>query len=165
MKPAVEQSFIVEDWQPTYALLQMQGSMELLKSLEQDADLKQQMRDIMAMLSQRCEIRAIQADRNAPNLDLTMVCTDWRTGEGLSDEGAYRRVWYNIRESGEAALTQLMDPAGSFCEEQKILLARAITRLDYDRVSSGGIFYLQAAYWKARRQGMYENEGNRGKER
>jgi len=31
------------------------------------------------------------------------------------------------------------------------LLAQAITRLDCDRVSSNGILYLQAAYWKARR--------------
>lgn len=30
----------------------------------------------------------------------------------------------------------------------------AITRLDYDRVSSCGIFYLQAAYWKACRGGL-----------
>ncbi len=66
--------------------------------------------------------------------------------------GAYRKVWYNIRESGEAALTQLMDPETPFPEEQQALLARALTRLDYNRVSSGGIFYLQAAYWKARRR-------------
>jgi hypothetical protein len=36
LTPAVQQSFIVEEWQPTYALLQMQISLELLKSLEQD---------------------------------------------------------------------------------------------------------------------------------
>jgi hypothetical protein len=162
LEPALKQSFIVEEWQPTYALLQMQDSMELLESMEQDAELKKQMRDIMAMVSQRCAARAIQADRQAQKLDLTMVCTDWRTGEGLSPQGAYRQVWYNIRESGEAALAQWIDPAGRFPQEQQLLLARAITRLDYGRVLSGGIFYLQAAYWKARRHGMYETKDARG---
>jgi len=158
LEPAIKQSFVVEQWQPTYALLQMQDSLELLDSLEQDAKLKAQMRDVMAMVSQRCAARAIQADRNAQKLDLTMLCTDWRTGEGLSVQGAYRPVWYNIRESGEAALAQLTVPAGPFPADQQALLARAVTRLDYRRVSSGGIFYLQAAYWKARRHGKYETK-------
>ena len=61
-------------------------------------------------------------------------------------------MWYNIRERGEAALTQLMAETVPFPDEQRDLLARAITQLDYNRVSSNGIFYLQAAYWKARRR-------------
>ena len=44
----------------------------------------------------------------------------------------------------------------------KRLLTRAITRLDYDRVSSCGIFYLQAAYWKARRCGLMKEAAWRG---
>jgi len=158
LEPAVKQSFTVEESQPTYALLQMQDSMELLESLEQDPELKKQMREIMAMISKRCAARAVNADRNAQSLDLTMLCTDWRTGEGVSMKGAYRKVWYNIRESGEAALAQLMDEATPFPKEQQALLSRAITRLDYDKVSSGGIFYLQAAYWKARRRGLFETK-------
>ncbi len=35
--------------------------------------------------------------------------SDWQSGEGLSPQGKYRPVWYNVRESGEAALAQLMD--------------------------------------------------------
>jgi hypothetical protein len=65
-----------------------------------------------------------------------------------------RPVWYNIRESGAAALSQLVDQGAVFAAEQQALVTRAITRLDYDRVSSCGIFYLQAAYWKARRCGL-----------
>jgi len=53
-----------------------------------------------------------------------------------------RPVWYNIRESGAAALPQLVDQGAVFAAEQQALLTRAITRLDYDRVSSCGIFYL-----------------------
>ncbi len=158
VRQAVEQSLSVEDKQPTYALLQMQDSMELLASLETEADLKRQMGEVMAMVSKRCASRAANADKAAQTLDLTMLCTDWRTGEGVRTGGAYRKVWYNIRESGEAALTQLMDSGTAYPAEQQALLARALTRLDYDKVSSGGIFYLQAAYWKARRRGVLSQQ-------
>ena len=83
-----------------------------------------------------------------------MTCTDWRTGEGLDAKGSYRTVWYNIRESGEAALAQLIERGNATPDDQLLLLKRAINRLDYDRVSSNGIFYLQAAYWKARAVGL-----------
>ncbi len=156
LEPAVAQSFGVEERTTTYALLQMQISLELLESLEQNAGLKQQMRTIMAMVSRHCAARAIRADRDAAHLDLAMVGSDWRTGEGLDTKGRYRKVWYNIRESGEAALAQLADQRESFSADQQALLARAITRLDYERVSTCGIFYLQAAYWKARRSGLYD---------
>lgn len=71
-----------------------------------------------------------------------------------SPKGKYRPIWYNVRETGEAALAQLVDHGAAFPAEQQRLLTRAITRLDYDRVSSCGVFYLQAAYWKARRCGL-----------
>ena len=129
-------------------------SLELLKSLEREPALKKQMSEIMAMISQRCAACALRADGSAPKLDLTMTCSDWRSGEGLSSKNKYRPVWYNISESGEAALAQLVDQGVTFPPEQQRLLTRAITRLDYDRVSSCGIFYLQAAYWKARRCGL-----------
>ena len=152
VESAIEQSFTVETKQPTYAWLQMQASLELLESLEQDPELKTKMHDIMAMVAKQCAGRARNAGVAAGRLDLTMLCSDWRTGEGLSWEGRYRRVWYNIRERGEAALTQLMAGSVAFPKAQEELLAHAITQLDYTRVSSNGIFYLQAAYWKARRR-------------
>ncbi len=152
LEPAVEQSFSVEDWQPTYAWLQMQASLELLAALEQDAGLKQNMHQIMAMVARRCASRAESASKTAEKLDLTMLCSDWRTGEGLAWKGHYRKVWYCIRESGEAALAQLMIEGATLPEKQQAFLTQAMTRLDCDRVSSNGIFYLQAAYWKARRE-------------
>lgn len=149
---AARQSHTLDQGQPTYAWLQMQASLELLAEIEPDPELKREMHGIMAEVARRCAARASAADQRADQLDLAALCTDWRTGEGLKWEGNYRKVWYCIRESGEAALTQLMAPAPPFPEEQQALLARAITRLDYRRVSSNGIFYLQAAYWKQRRQ-------------
>lgn len=97
--------------------------------------------------------RGVSADADAAQLDLTMVTTDWRTGEGITWNGKYRRVWYNVRESGEAALAQLMAADFQpFGKDQKSLLLRAIIRLDYQKVSTCGIFYLQGAYWKAKRK-------------
>jgi hypothetical protein len=158
LKPAILQSYTVEEKTPTYALLQMQSSLELLESLEKDTLLKNQMHEIMTMVSQRCAIRGSNADGIAHKIDLTMVGSDWRNGAGLDPKGEYRKVWYCIRESGEAALAQLMYTGKSFPEDQKMLLTEAITRLDYNHVSSSGIFYLQGAYWKARRLGMFKNE-------
>jgi len=155
LEPAAEQSLVVDQGQPTYAWLQMQASLELLVSLETDPELKRKMRDIMAQVTTRCAVRAVNADKTAAKVDLAALCSDWRTGEGLKWEGTYRKSWYCIRESGEAALTQLMAAEVPFPAEQQALLARAITRLDYQRVSSNGIFYLQAAYWKTRRQAAW----------
>jgi len=152
IKQAVELSFDIEDRTTTYALLQMQCSFELLKSLEQDPDLKKQMNKIMTMVSQRAYNRAINANNDASTLDLTAITSDWRNGVGISTGSEYRKIWYCVRESGEAALTQLMDLNDAFSEEQKSLLIQAITRLDYKHVSTSGIFYLQGAYWKAHRQ-------------
>jgi hypothetical protein len=155
LKPAIEQSFDVDEGTPTYCFVQMQCSLELLQSLKQDTEMKDKMSEIMSMVSKRASVRAINANRNASELDLTMLTSDWRTGGGIKPGSEYRKVWYCVRESGEAALSQLMNISEPFHEDQKSLLLQAITRLDYNRVSTSGIFYLQGAYWKARLRGIF----------
>ncbi len=150
--PAINQSFAISDRCATYALLQMQASLELLLSLEKEPVLQEKMRRVLEKVAARCAERAVAADRRAKDLDLTLLCSDWRTGEGLSPKGSYRPVWYGIRESGEAALAQLIVAHQPFPPDQQTLLEAAIARLDPERVSSCGIFYLQAAYWKALRR-------------
>lgn len=157
LKPAIKQSQSIGGGHGTYVYLQVQASLELLAALEKDAQLKKEMHAIMARVAQICESRALSAYKHGQSLDLTMHCTDWRTGEGLSSTGKYRKVWYCIRESGEAALTQLMLDGHTLSKEQQQLLENAINRLDANRVSSCGIFYLQAAYWKAQRQDQTES--------
>ena len=104
------------------------------------------------MTSDRAANRAISANTKASQLDFTMLTTDWRNGEGIKPEGEFRKVWYCVRESGESALTQIISTTYKpFNKTQKLLLLNAITRLDYKKVSTSGIFYLQAAYWKARK--------------
>ena len=150
---AVRQSFDLQRSTPTYALLQMQASLELLATVESDPELKAQMHAAMQLVTRMAAMRAQNADRNAQQLDLTLVGPDWRKSGGLT--GEYRKVWYCIRESGEAALSQLMAGREAFDEPQQQLLARALTRLDYGRVSSCGIYPLQGAYWKARKHGLF----------
>lgn len=158
IESAIEQSFEIEEKTTTYALLQMQSSMELLVSIEQDPEIIKDIHKIMSEISKRSAKRAIKASKRSLNLDLTMVGDDWRTGEGISPEGEYRKVWYNIRERGESALAQLMSIDNRFPNKQKVLLVKAIKELDYERVSSNGIFYLQGAYWKARKLGIFQKE-------
>jgi hypothetical protein len=150
---AVEQSFAIEDQTPTYSLLQMQSCLELLSSIETDLKLKEQMKEIMRNVSERAAQRAIRASVAAESLDFTLLPTDWRTGDGIRTGSESRKVWYNPRESGEAAITQLIAGCKSFEEAQVELLRTAILRIDYKLVASSGIYYLQGAYWKARRYG------------
>ena len=151
---AIAQSSRITDWkQPTYSLLQMECSLELLASLETNANLRKKIDSVMSMVAIETINRSVRADDNAKKLDLSMLGSDWRTGEGLNSKGVYRKSWYCIRESGEAALAALISNR-PFPENQKYLLEQAILRLDYEKVSSNGIFYLQAAYWKARERGF-----------
>ena len=45
----------------------------------------------MKVVSKKANPRAINADNIASKLDLTMVGSDWRTGEGLNPKGEYRQ--------------------------------------------------------------------------
>ncbi len=149
---AIEQSQIPVSNVSTWALLQMQFSMELLATMETDESLLADMRSIMQNIVVESRRRAESAWRDGRNLDLSTVATDWREPlGGIKSNGPYRKVWYCIRQSGESALTQITAGANSFSPEQRQMLNDAILRLNYNKVSSNGIYYLQAAYWKTRR--------------
>ena len=124
LKPAIEQSKAINGREPTYSYLQMQASLELLSKLERDGVLLQTMRELMTTVAEHAAARARSAGDRAENLDLTMVCSDWRSGEGLSATGRYRPVWYCIRESGEAAMTQLMLETPLSSEQHELMESR-----------------------------------------
>ena len=150
IREAIEKSKRVPTGESTYALLQMQISLELLAELEPDERLKADMEEIQAEIADVGRQRLRSAHGRLSQLDLTAVCGDWRTTAGLSAKGTYRPVWYAIRECGEAALTQLVN-GQSLEATQRELLYDSIKQIDFDRVSSNGIFFLQAAYWKDRK--------------
>ena len=156
---AIDQSLNFSEDRPTYALLQMQSSLELISVVDSNRNFEGKIDELKNKIAKICIERANRAFLQGENLDLSMPGTDWRLeGEGLYPRGEYRKVWYCIRESGEAALTQLMSGDGLSTDQQHVL-KMAINRLDFNQVSSSGIFYLQAAYWKARRLGI-ETFGN-----
>ena len=155
---AAKQTLAVEKLKTlsTWGLLQMQGSLELLSTIETDEAIKQQLLDTMAWASRRGEERARNASKRSASLDLTEAAPDWRLSGGLVPP--YRTTWYCIREAGEALLAQAMDRHRPFAREQQKLLRDWFARLDFDRVSSCGIFHLQGAYWKARRRGYFDGD-------
>lgn len=153
---SVEQSLALDEktllrWVPTYALLQMQSSLELLWHLETDENVKAK---LLLGLERGFELAAARmqnADAYSKDLDMTFLFQDWRIqGGGIPWGTPIRRIWYSPRETGEAAMTQLMCPTKEFPAESREMLNRAILRIQPDRVATSGIFYLISAYWNLR---------------
>ncbi len=139
----------------TYALLQMQSSLELLYHLETDAEIRAKLIQGMEMCFNIATHRIQKAERESEGLDMTFLFQDWRIeGGGIPWATPIRKIWYSPRESGEAALTQLLCPTRDFPKESRELLHRAILRINPNRVATSGIFYLVSAWWndEARRE-------------
>lgn len=151
---AIAQSYYVKQHIPTYSLLQMQSSMEVLDEIIEDGDLRRKIAEIMTMVSERAQQHFQNAIAKSNELDLTALVSDWRTGESIRSGTTSRTIWYNTREIGEAALAQLMEKGNGISDTDKVRLRDVLNRLDYKRLSSNGIYYLQGAYWKARRHGV-----------
>src|SRR5690606_75019 len=154
---AIQQSQIPVNHVSTWGLLQMQSSLELLGSMEDDNALKTTITEIMRNIAVEARRRATKAWNDGQSLDLTTLASDWRLPDGgIKGHGPYRKVWYAIRQSGEGALAQIIAGPDHFPEEQRNMLANAIMRLNFNRVSGNGIYYLQAAYWKSRKANLYQ---------
>lgn len=153
---AVDQSLTLDEktllrWVPTYALLQMQSSLELLWHLEPDENLKAKLVQGLERGFELAAERMRNADAYSKDLDMTFLFQDWRIpGGGIPWGTPIRRIWYSPRETGEAAITQLMCPTREFPAESREMLERAIYRIQPQRVSTSGIFYLISAYWNLR---------------
>jgi hypothetical protein len=153
---AVKQSSISLSHVSTWGLLQMQISFEVLGALEEDPSLRSTMDGIIQDIATECRRRAEKAWYDGGTLNLTALAKDWRMPDGgIKSNGQYRKIWYCIRQSGEAALAQIIAGPSQFTNDQRDMLEGAIQRLNYSRVSSNGIYYLQAAYWKGRRMKIY----------
>jgi hypothetical protein len=159
---AVPQSTNPGESIPAYALLQMQASLELLRQLEPDEDLKRQMDAIMAHVASLAERRMTSVAARLSRMSaesLRMLGPDWRhvaewkvqKGYRVPQWGPYREVWHLTRERGEAALILLMCESPSMTDEQKQRMREMIQQTDYEQNSGCGILFHLAAYWKARR--------------
>lgn len=114
---------------PTYTLLQMQSSLELLYELEADEALKDKILDAMHIVAIMGAERAIRID------------------------GGEER-W--LCAAGEASLAQLLAVKFAFPSQQKKLLYKSIMRSESDpeKISSCRTIHLTAAFWRARKLGF-----------
>jgi len=114
---------------PTYTLLQMQSSLELLYELETDKALEENILNAMSIVARMGAERAIRID------------------------GGEER-W--LCAAGEATLAQLMAVGFEFPSQQKVLLYKSIMRSesDPDKISSCRTIHLSAAFWRARKLGL-----------
>jgi hypothetical protein len=116
---------------PTYTLLQMQSSLELLYALETDKILKAKIVNAMHIVAKMGAKRAIRIDGG-------------------------RGRW--LCAAGEATLAQLMAVDFEFPAQQKKLLYESIvTRSESDPaiISSCRTIHLTAAFWRARKLGLF----------
>ncbi len=136
LEPAVTQSLKLDGlppaeinrWMPTYTLIQMQSSLELLYELEADAALKAKILQAMQSVARLAAVRAIRVNG----------------GEEKS----------SICACGEAALAQLMTKDFVFTTRQRELLYKSIMDSDATKIGTARTTHLAAAFWKARRLGI-----------
>jgi len=133
--PAIEQSLTLSSlpeleiraYMPTYTLLQMQTSLEILHKLETDDTLKARIVEAMQPVARMAAQRAIRV--NGGEEKYLCAC-------------------------GEAALAQLMARDFVFSDRQKMLLCKSITVSDVATISACRTIHLTAAFWRARRLGI-----------
>jgi len=165
LTPAIKQSQEMKDTDPhaAYVYVQVQCSFEVLHQLEQDPDLKTQLQALMQQTSKRAVAKLSHARNALFKADRTMTGPDWRLAEKWIGQGAYRNpqwgayrhVWHVIREAGELSLVPLMVDGAVISETEKSNLQAIILKMDYEQCSSCGLIYHLAAYWKAKKQGIF----------
>lgn len=160
---AIEQSSTPGENKPAYALLQMQCSLELLRELEPDAELKTKIHTCMIKVHELAAKRFTsvlqQIGKKTPE-QMAMLGPDWRKVKEWKDQkgyanpqwGSFREIWSLTREAGESALILLMVDPHSFSESQRDALKGMIAGFDYAHNASCGLIYHLAAHWKAKRE-------------
>lgn len=139
----------------TYALLQMQESLDVLWRLETDAELSSTLQTTTKLVSDLAKSRQKRALQTLKSRDLTQVAPSWRAAGGLN--GEYRKTWYAPRECGEIALTAATDGPNpeSLDAETTRVLTDALLTPNFDKISTCGVFHLLGAFEKARRRGAW----------
>ena len=140
-----------------YALLQEQVSLLPLYALEnEDMALKAAWLGAMEFVAGRIEASSWQCLNYKP-LDATCLDMDWRHWP-LHKAGTYqvpvfpeacRAEAAALREPAEGQLAQLLCPHKPISQDQLALLKQTLAQVDYGRTITYGLFYSQAAYWRA----------------
>ena len=165
--PAALQSLKIKTHYWSYAILQMQCSLELLYQVEnEDIDLKNNYRTAMMKAAEIAEFYGWQSARNIENIDITALGKDWRYQKMRKQQDYLCPEWDKdflsamicLRESFEAPLIQMLCPKRAMSELQLMLLEDAIQKVDPTRHAGYGLFYLQAAYWRGRKNDLWKDK-------
>lgn len=149
-----------------YAMLQHQISLETLLQLERNRKFKSQLEKAMNLTANRTQAFLAKCREYEP-MDVEKVDSDWRKTLYVKNtlEVSYivpRRteVYINeissVREPAEAALIQLLSPSFPFTPDQIDLVKQNIAQVDYSKSSTSCVYYTQAVYWRAVRQGLFQ---------
>ncbi|MBO4641408.1 MAG: hypothetical protein J5661_00910 [Bacteroidaceae bacterium] len=145
IRSAAEGSLHPDSQTATYGLLQMQESLALLTTLEDDLALRKTFLKASSEASSLVLSRIQRLENDKGKYDLTELAPDWRIVGGLVNP--YRLVWYYSRESGEILLTLLKDPNHFFPAQAENFLRSSLELFDFYHHSGNGLFYLLAAWW------------------
>jgi hypothetical protein len=168
-RDAAEQSCAIGLLDSCYPLLQMQTSLELLYDVEkEDQSLKELYKAIMERVAEIVMYHAWKSNRTRMKCDTGILCRDWRKrgekGWHVTDgykvpkfDDDFLRQFLCVREQFESPLAQMLCPGRSLSANQLALLLNAIRQTDARHHAAYGIFYLQAAYWKAVRLGYLKH--------
>jgi len=157
---AIQQSEHINDKHAAYVFLQMQCSFELLYALEHDPGLKDRLHQLKLRVAEMSLTRFVSCKDKLSRMDshtLSMLGPDWRkvdewglqNGYNIPRWGEYRKVWDTIREAGETLTALLMVDQLLPKESQRELLNDLTVQMDYQHISSCGVIYHIAAFWKA----------------
>jgi len=144
---------------PIYSLLQMQISLEVLRSAENSRFAAR----IDALMKKVAELADSQAEKilnRFLNADIEMPYGDWRNppvveirnGYAIPKLGESRRIWRILRETGEIPLVAAAARGFEMPEASARLFKISVEKINYDRCSSAAGLFDFAAYWKARAQ-------------
>ncbi len=118
----------VRDGLPTYSLLQLSTSLEVLSMFEKSPARLERIREAMAYTTKIAHGRVLHMYRNPTKIN----------------------YFYGMCREGEVLLPVFMDPASAWSPEAEAFLVRCLTERRMERRGGFFIVHLTAAYWRAR---------------
>ena len=115
---------------PTYSILQMNSSLEVIRGVEKNMERIAKVDKCMARGAEIAEERAL----------------DMKANPG--------KKWYGMSPDAEIALSQLMAPAWKFNDTDIEILRAKLDALKISDLSTFDISHFAAAYWRARVRGI-----------
>jgi len=157
---AIEQSEKIGDNYSGYVYVQLLYSYDLLYRVEKDAMLRERLKKLMFRVETMALVRANACKEelfSKNETELSLLGPDWRCvkdwnmqkGYRIPTWGEYRKIWSLIREAGESLLVSFMVNNPATETEKEKLLDDIVSYMNYSRISSCGIVFHIAAYWKA----------------